>query len=240
MPKKTSMLWLFSSAAFVYFVFVALGGTTKSRPARNSAQDMATARLPDRAEDRKVREQQGEFYIPGDNRQWRVSFGNGPGASVRGWPSKGGLYTLYPCFTVELDFLGLDRFRPADRPQSSTSAAAAAAAEADEEAHCRRMRQLGAEWWPSADDEARWSFENPEGSWELTKPVAYFGWPARGGVWVLSTTIIGASQMGAGRIHIAVTMDERCKIMEDLGAVYYARPEDCPLLDLSDEAVPAT
>lgn len=61
-----------------------------------------------------------------------------------------------------------------------------------------------------------------------------------GGVWALHTTIIGASQMGAGRIHIAITMEERCKIMEDLGAVYYAKPEDCPLLDLSDEALPGT
>lgn len=193
---------------------------------------MTTARLPDPEE--KIREQQqGPFYIPGDNKPWRVKFGDGPGASVRGWPSKGGLYTLYTCLTVELDFLGLDRFKKADRPQNTTSA------EADEEAHCKRMRQLGAKWWPSADDEAMWWFQNPEESWELTKPVTYFGWPAQGGVWVLNTTIIGASQIGAGRIHIAITMDERCKIMEDLGAVYYAKPEDCPLLDLSDEAVPS-
>ncbi|KAG6365670.1 hypothetical protein INS49_007281 [Diaporthe citri] len=177
---------------------------------------MATAGLADPEE--KVREQQGPFYIPGDNKPWRVSFGDGPGASVRGWPSKGGLYTSYPCFTVELDFLGLDRLKEADRPQNSTSA------HADEEAHCKRMRQLGAKWWPSADDEAMWWFMNPGG----------------GGVWVLNTTIIGASQMGAGRIHIAITMDERCKIMEDLGAVYYAKPEDCPLLDLSDKPVPDT
>lgn len=230
MPKKSSMLWLFSSAILVYFSFLAFG-TFRSRPAKSTSQAMAptTATRPPDPEE-KVLQEQGVFYIPGDNEPWRVSFGDGPGASVRGWPSKGGFYSLGNCFVVELDFLGLDRFKPANRSQNRT----------DEEAHCRRMRQLGAEWWPSADDEAMWWFMNPEDSWDLDKPVTYFGWPAQGGVWALNTTIIGASQMGAGRIHLAITMDERCKIMEDLGAVYYARPEDCPLLDLSDEAVPGS
>lgn len=231
MPKKTFMLLLFSSAILVYLGFSSLR-PFKSRPAKNDAEAMATPKLPDSYD--KVLEQQGRFYITGDNRQWRVSFGDGPGARVRGWPSKGGLYTLSSCLRVELDFLGLDHFEEADRPQNSTSA------EADEEAHCKRMRQLGATWWPSPDDETMWWFLNPEHSWDLDKPVNYSGWPAQGGVWVLNTTIIGASEMGAGRIHIATTMDERCKIMEKLGAVYYAKPEDCPLLDLSDEVVPGT
>ncbi|KAL1875202.1 hypothetical protein Daus18300_003273 [Diaporthe australafricana] len=191
---------------------------------------MATAKQPDPSE--KFREQHGEFRISGDNKPWRVKFGDLPGASVRGWPSKGGHYALYSCFTVELDFLGVDRFKEADRPHNSPSA------ETDEEAHCKRMRRLGAKWWPSADEEAMWWFMNPEESWDLDTPVTYFGWPAHGGVWVLNTTIIGASEVGAGRIHIAVTMEERCRIMQALGAVYYATPEDCPLLDLSDEAVP--
>lgn len=107
------MLWLIPSVFLAYFEFLALG-TFTSRPAKNAAQAMTTARLPE-PED-KMREQQGSFYIPGDNRQWRVSFGDGPGASVRGWPSKGGLYALYSCLTVELDFLGLGRFKEADRP----------------------------------------------------------------------------------------------------------------------------
>lgn len=209
-------------------------GSSQSRLEENAAQDMATAGLSDSTE--RVHEQQGSFRVPGDHGQWRVKFHNAPGASVRGWPSKGGLYTLYSCFTVELDFLGLDHFKEADRPQNSTSAAA------DEEAHCRRMRQLGAKWWPNPDDEAQWSFMNPPESWPLEKPVNYFGWPAQGGVWALNTTLIGASYMGAGRIHIAITMEERCKMMEDLGAVFYAEPEDCPFLDLSDEgeAVPGS
>jgi hypothetical protein len=230
MPIKTTILWLCTTSIFFYFLFATMG-TFKSRPANSAANDMPTTRLPDPSED--IHEC-GDFYIEGDNKQWRVQFGDNPGASVRGWPSKGGLYTLYPCFTVELDFLGLDHFKEADRAQNSSTA------EADEEAHCKRMRQLGAKWWPSADEEAMWWLMNPKDNWPLKTPATYFGWPAQGGVWVLNTTIGRGAEMGAGRIHIAITMEERCKIMEDLGAVYYAKPEDCPLLDLSDEAVPST
>lgn len=81
MPKMASLLWLVSSAVFVYIVFLALGAF-KSRPAKNAAQAMTTARLP--KPKTKLREQQGSSYIPGDNKQRRVSFGDGPGASVRG------------------------------------------------------------------------------------------------------------------------------------------------------------
>lgn len=225
------MLWILTSAVFFYCFLLALDHLTFRREMWNASQAMATTGLPDPGA--KIHEQSGEFYISGDNKQWRVSFGDRPGAAVRGWPAKGGLYTLSRCFAVELDFLGLDHFKEADRPQNSTSA------EAEEEAHCNRMRQLGAKWWSSPDEETMWWFKNPEESWPLTKPVTYFGWPAQGGVWVLNTTYIGASDIGAGRIHIAITMEERCKIMEDLGAEYYAKPEDCPFLDLSDEAVPA-
>lgn len=223
------MLWVVSSAVFAYLLFLALG-SLKSPAAEDDTQMMTDTKTKLHEHEERA-PNTGQLYIPGDNRPWRVSFGSGPGASVRGWPSKGGLYTLYPCFTVELDFLGLDRFERADRPQNSSSA------EADEEEHCKRMRQLGAKWWPSPDAKAMWHFKNPQAFDDPDRPMTYFGWPAKGGVWVLSTTAAGASQMGAGRIHIAVTMEERCKIMESLGAVYYGNPGDCPLLDLSDEAV---
>lgn len=183
--------------------------------------------------------EQGPFFIPGDEEKWRVRFYS-HGAAVRGWPAKGGFYALNGVHAVEMDFLGLDRFKEADRPKNFNTTAGAEA----EETHCRRMRQLGARWWRSGHAESTWWFKNPKESWDpLTKPVTYFGWPAdgQGGVWALNTTLYGASEMGAGRIHIAITMEERCKIMEELGAVYYANPEDCPLLDLSDpdEAVSA-
>lgn len=68
-------------------------------------------------------------------RQYRVNFGSGPGVSVTGWPGKGGLYVLGPCFAVELDFLQLDRFRRLERPSVSD-----ANSKAEEEAHCDRCK----------------------------------------------------------------------------------------------------
>lgn len=43
-------------------------------------------------------------------RRFRFGYGHGPGVSVYGWPSQGGIYTLHGCMGVELDFLGYDRF----------------------------------------------------------------------------------------------------------------------------------
>lgn len=171
-----------------------------------------------------------DIYFSGEEKQWRVSFGDAPGAWVHGYPSKGGYYVLHPCFAVELDFLGLDRLAEVERPQNSSAAE-------EEEAHCMRMRQLGAKWWASGKESLWWSLD-PKNGWDLDRQVLYFGWPAEGGVWALNTTVIGAGEMGAGKIHMATTMEERCKIMEGLGAVYYKDAGDCPLLDLSDEAVP--
>lgn len=46
----------------------------------------------------------------------RVEFGAKPGATVYGWPAKGGLYVLDECLGVELDFLDLNRFENKVRP----------------------------------------------------------------------------------------------------------------------------
>lgn len=63
----------------------------------------------------------------------RVSFGAGPGALVKGWPAKGGIYLLDDCFGIDLDFLKLDRFQETLQPSQSGPDAAA-----EEEAHCNR------------------------------------------------------------------------------------------------------
>jgi hypothetical protein len=65
--------------------------------------------------------------------RFRVEFASGPGVTVLGWPSKGGIYVLSPCFGVELDFLELDRFHNTERPSKSN-----ADSKSDEEAHCDR------------------------------------------------------------------------------------------------------
>lgn len=40
----------------------------------------------------------------------RLSYGSGPGAVVHGYPAKGGIYVLNKVSSVEVEFLGFDRF----------------------------------------------------------------------------------------------------------------------------------
>jgi hypothetical protein len=68
---------------------------------------------------------------------FRSEYGMRPGALVKGWPSKGGIYVLYPCLGFELDFMGLDRFHNIPRPSLSEPNATA-----EEEAHCDKSRFL--------------------------------------------------------------------------------------------------
>ncbi|RFU75457.1 hypothetical protein TARUN_6790 [Trichoderma arundinaceum] len=154
----------------------------------------------------------------------RVKFGRVPGGMVKGWPSKGGFYILGPCFGVELQFLGLDRFHNVPRPSISDPTAAAD----EEEMHCNKMRQLGATWWENEDDYMNKIYGQPE----PTDKDLFVGWPAGGGVWVLNVSRMGASLIGAAGIHNAYNMEERCKAIEQLGGVFYADPKDCPFLDL--------
>lgn len=63
----------------------------------------------------------------------------------------------------------------------------------------------------------------------------FVGWPTRGGVWVLKTTAHLSYRLGTGRTHVAKDMEERCQVLETLGAVYYENSEDCPDLDLSEQ-----
>ncbi|KAH6617399.1 hypothetical protein F5144DRAFT_498981 [Chaetomium tenue] len=123
----------------------------------------------------------------------RVSYSDGPGASVYGWPAKGGIY-VHTASAVEIEFLGFDRFSPVPHPSPNNPSAAP-----DEEAHCNKMRQLGAVWWKS---EYAWSEDgltvhhtpppDPPNSFIVT------GWPTTGGVWVLSTTKGEAIEKGVG------------------------------------------
>jgi hypothetical protein len=43
-------------------------------------------------------------YFPQEPQYW-LYYGTGPGATVKGWPSQGGIYTLQVSSRVEIDFL---------------------------------------------------------------------------------------------------------------------------------------
>lgn len=64
-----------------------------------------------------------------DDRTTCVGFSSEAGATVYGWPSKGGVYTLFDCLGVELEFLGFDRLNPPKLRADSQD---------EEDAHCDR------------------------------------------------------------------------------------------------------
>ncbi|KAJ4011853.1 hypothetical protein NW752_004251 [Fusarium irregulare] len=149
----------------------------------------------------------------------RSSFGGSVGGVVYGWPAKGGFYSRL-CSVVELEFLGIDRFEPSDKSDDPE----------DEEAHCAKLRQLGAHWFRDPDHKLRYGrkYRNKEPD----ASVLYVGWPSSGGVWALSTNLTQSAQKGLGRIDNAFTMEERCKMIEKLGGTFYPNPSHCPHLDL--------
>lgn len=56
------------------------------------------------------------------------------------------------------------------------------------------------------------------------------GWPESGeGVWVVAANSHTAYQsIGLGILNMARTMDERCTLLERLGAVYFESVQSCP------------
>jgi hypothetical protein len=69
--------------------------------------------------------------------EFRITFGSRPRGTVYGYPSKGGLYVLEDCCGVELEFLGLDRFRSTLRPLGTSGEIID-----EEEAHCDKRRLI--------------------------------------------------------------------------------------------------
>ncbi|KAF5518717.1 hypothetical protein CGCA056_v009535 [Colletotrichum aenigma] len=167
----------------------------------------------------------GETYIELDPEGTKVrsSFGLGAGVRVQGWPSKGGTYILKDCVRVELDFLEVDRFKPSRRSDD----------EEEEDAHCERMRKLGATWWKSDQALAVAELFGAKEKKHLQDPVIIARWPASGGVWVLTKPRIEAIKMGTGIIKLSKDIEERCRLIKELGGVFYEDPKECLDLDLA-------
>ena len=145
----------------------------------------------------------------------RLTFGRG-GCTVFGWPSSGGMLRK-SVDAVELEYLGLDRFQESTRSQTP----------AEEDAFCQKMRKLGAKWWRNEEH----YFDVLLGELEMTEEEAVqleVGWPAAGGVWVLRSQSKRTLPKDIGQIHMALNMEERCRVIEKLGGKFYVNPEDCP------------
>lgn len=151
----------------------------------------------------------GDIFFP------RTQFTSRTGAIVTGWPTKGGYYSRL-CSLVELDFLGLDRFKARNKSEDID----------EEEAQCARMRQLGTRRYHSPSHEHHVTMGSTK------PPQLYFGWPDDGGVWAIQATEDESNDKGLGRINNAFTMVERYQMIKELGGTFYEQPKDCPYLDL--------
>jgi hypothetical protein len=96
------------------------------------------------------------------------------------------------------------------------------------------VRMLGATWYETGFALEREILHQklsvPDRKKSDNTPYIKTGWPSNGkGVWVLHTTQGQASQPGAARIYNARDMDERCRVIESIGGVYYSVPRQSGL-----------
>ncbi|KAK2746104.1 hypothetical protein CKAH01_18226 [Colletotrichum kahawae] len=153
-------------------------------------------------------------YLDRDYIHYKQTFGRDPGAKVIGLLADGGILVLRNCDAVDFAFLQLDRLEPTPRPVDRIL----------EDAHCERMRMLGAECWKN--DEAFAVHEAFECDKSYREDVLVAGYPAAGGVWVLKAKPAAAAQAGVGRIKNARDMEERCRLIEKLGGTFYGNTRE--------------
>lgn len=159
--------------------------------------------------------------------------------SLWGWPSLGGLIVLESTGPADFDYLGLDRLQPVATRSSSQD---------EEDAFCQNLLQLGARWFDSrerygfvanvADDFERdiQAVEDGEqpAPFHVERRWVRVGIEEGGGLWVLEYDRItyfaretrNAVPSEASRVMLAVTMEERCAILKDMGAKLYERASD--------------
>ena len=155
----------------------------------------------------------------------RVSFTLG-GCNIHGRPRTGGVWTKAGASLVDLDYLGLDRFTPV---KSSKNAS-------DEEGFVRKLRMLGAEFRKSVDHPFYDGVSRSMG--KAVTLIRWIGLLRNGGILVLEYDLAEDDvPSNLGLLKMCVTMEERCRMMEQFGAKFYERPADCPLFsDLFESA----
>src|SRR5271155_602331 len=121
------------------------------------------------------------------------------GHVVYGYPSIGGVL-IKGVTAVELLHLNLDRFKEANRSSDP----------AEEDEFCKRLRNLGAMWWPSEGDEVE------ERDLVEEAMVVQTGWPSSGnGVWVLKYNANKWNEkFGAMLLDLTLNMDKRCQVIK--------------------------
>jgi hypothetical protein len=118
--------------------------------------------------------------------------------TVHGWPSDGGMY-VKRVDNAQLEYLSL---REDENPLRFSDPV-------EEDAFCERLLLLGAEW---RQDQVLHE-TNP---WEYDLEVGY---PTTGGVWILKAARPLPPKFE--KLYSASNMDERCQILQELGAAFY-------------------
>lgn len=164
---------------------------------------------------------QTQVFAPRPIRNWTRRYHPSINARVYGYPSTGGVLIL-PGYDLDLPYLGLVRLVDASRSSNP----------AEEDAFCRRLRYLGAIWWPypDADLDALKGHGSQEDAHRAATHVCV-GWlPNAGGIWVLKYNENDSGDndlsLKAQRIG-SMIMGDRCRMIEELGGKYYRHPEEC-------------
>jgi len=148
------------------------------------------------------------------------------GARVACWPSNELGIWIKHATPLELDYLGLQRFRDTQRPWPANTT--------EEDHFCAALRRTGAEFWqlpPSkSQDLSCWPLEDcvePQIRGHLG-----LGWPPGGGSCLVNLTDAKKTWgSGLSGYYNAKDMDERCDRCSVLGGVWCPRdPEVCEAL----------
>ena len=134
--------------------------------------------------------------------------------TAHGYPSRGGVL-IKEVNIVDMQFLQLDRFSAAQRSSNVVQ----------EDEFCARMRKIGAVWWEDKQEWVNVLLRIREKSASESRHLI-FGWPTNGeGVWFLKHDNLWELPEDFGKISMAIDMDERCQVMKNYGAKFYADPE---------------
>jgi hypothetical protein len=131
------------------------------------------------------------------------------GCVVYGYPLTGGVLRK-DADLVDMLFLSLPRSHVSLRSPSTD----------EEDRFYNLLRRTSATWWPSREDWVEVQLDGREMT-EKEAKVVEFGWPTDGvGVWVLRFASAEQLPRDFGRMHLAMNMEEKIRIMKEYGATF--------------------
>ncbi|MCJ1371367.1 hypothetical protein MMC20_002582 [Loxospora ochrophaea] len=153
--------------------------------------------------------------------RFRIHF-NSHGATAKGYPSTGGVL-VKGLNAVDLVYLGASRHEETLRPTMDASP--------EEDAWCVKLRKLAPRWYRNVKDRDDAVFgDRPTTKAEEEQVfVGYEDDSNGGGIWVMQW-VHGQRPVGWGRYELCLTMQERCRAMEELGATRYQHADEVEAL----------